>query len=69
LKIISLVGAKPNFMKIASFIKAIEKWNFELQTSNSEPIKHLLVHTGQHYDDRMSRAFFGALRFGSGRIG
>jgi UDP-N-acetylglucosamine 2-epimerase (non-hydrolysing) len=56
LKIISLVGARPNFMKIAPFIKAIEKHN----DSNAE-IKHILVHTGQHYDDRMSRAFFEAL--------
>jgi UDP-N-acetylglucosamine 2-epimerase len=32
MKIISLVSAKPNFMKIAPFIIAIEKWSFELQT-------------------------------------
>jgi UDP-N-acetylglucosamine 2-epimerase (non-hydrolysing) len=61
MKIISLFGARPNFMKIAPFIKAIEKWNFELQTSNFKPIEHLLVHTGQHYDDRMSRTFFEEL--------
>lgn len=61
MKIISLVGARPNFMKIAPFIKAIDKWNFKLRTLNFEPIKHLLVHTGQHYDDRMSRTFFEEL--------
>ncbi|MEZ5199004.1 MAG: UDP-N-acetylglucosamine 2-epimerase (non-hydrolyzing) [Bacteroidales bacterium] len=61
MKIISLVGARPNFMKIAPFIKAIDKLNSELRTSNSELIKHLLVHTGQHYDDRMSRTFFEEL--------
>ncbi|MBN2174673.1 MAG: hypothetical protein JW731_11105 [Bacteroidales bacterium] len=66
MKIVSLVGARPNFMKIAPFIKAIETYNSELKTQNSELIKHLLVHTGQHYDDRMSRAFFEALRSGSG---
>jgi UDP-N-acetylglucosamine 2-epimerase (non-hydrolysing) len=54
MKIISVVGARPNFMKIAPFIKAIDKYN--LTTGNS--IEHCLVHTGQHYDDRMSRSFF-----------
>lgn len=57
MKIISIVGARPNFMKIAPFIKAISEHN-DLITSNSQRITHLLVHTGQHYDDRMSKAFF-----------
>lgn len=61
MKIISLVGARPNFMKIAPFIKAIATFNTELRTQNSEHIQHLLVHTGQHYDDRMSRTFFEEL--------
>lgn len=57
MKIISVVGARPNFMKIAPFIRAIQEEN----SSQKKQIKHLLVHTGQHYDDRMSRAFFKAL--------
>ena len=57
MKIISVVGARPNFMKIAPFIRAIDKYNNE----NEGEIKHLLVHTGQHYDVRMSKAFFTAL--------
>lgn len=57
MKIISVVGARPNFMKIAPFIKAIERYNLK----GSEKIEHILVHTGQHYDDRMSRAFFEQL--------
>ena len=57
MKIISVVGARPNFMKIAPFIKAIEEHN----KSSKERVDHLLVHTGQHYDDRMSRAFFEEL--------
>lgn len=60
MKIISLVGARPNFMKIAPFIRAINKHN-NLITHNAQLITHLLVHTGQHYDDRMSKAFFNAL--------
>jgi len=61
MKIISVVGARPNFMKIAPFIKAIDKYNSGLETQSPERIAHLLVHTGQHYDDRMSKAFFEAL--------
>lgn len=67
LKILSVVGARPNFMKIAPFIRAINNHNFnkELGTSNAERqtpnIEHLLVHTGQHYDDRMSEQFFREL--------
>ena len=57
MKIISVVGARPNFMKIAPFIRAIESHN-QIQ---KEKVEHLLVHTGQHYDDRMSRNFFEAL--------
>ncbi|NOR88343.1 MAG: UDP-N-acetylglucosamine 2-epimerase (non-hydrolyzing) [Bacteroidales bacterium] len=57
MKIISVVGARPNFMKIAPFIKEINHYN----QSHQEQISHILVHTGQHYDDRMSKAFFEAL--------
>lgn len=69
MKIISVVGARPNFMKIAPFIKAIETYNnavkpsdnLQTETRNPEHLTHLLVHTGQHYDVRMSEAFFKAL--------
>ncbi len=57
MKIISVVGARPNFMKIAPFIRAIESHN----KIHKEKVEHLLVHTGQHYDDRMSKNFFQAL--------
>jgi UDP-N-acetylglucosamine 2-epimerase (non-hydrolysing) len=50
-------------MKIAPFIKAINNYNSVIKpgTLNPEQITHLLVHTGQHYDDRMSKAFFKSL--------
>lgn len=54
MKILSVVGARPNFMKIAPFIRAIEKYNLK----NGTKLEHILVHTGQHYDIRMSEAFF-----------
>lgn len=55
MKIISVVGARPNFMKVAPFIKAIGIHNKGI---NVEKVTHVLVHTGQHYDDRMSKKFF-----------
>ena len=50
MKILNIVGARPNFMKMAPIIEAM----------NAHPDKfhHLLVHTGQHYDARMSQSFF-----------
>jgi len=57
MKIISVVGARPNFMKVAPFIRAIQKKNVGKQV-----VQHLLLHTGQHYDDRMSKQFFEDLK-------
>ena len=52
MKIINVVGARPNFMKIAPIMAAY---------SNHSEIEPLLVHTGQHYDERMSDLFFNQL--------
>ena len=52
MKIINVVGARPNFMKIAPLMAAYA------ETAGVEPI---LVHTGQHYDERMSDLFFRQL--------
>ena len=58
MKILSVVGARPNFMKIAPLIHAINKYNNKKHNLN---IEHVLVHTGQHYDDNMSKVFFKSL--------
>ncbi|CAN5594353.1 UDP-N-acetylglucosamine 2-epimerase (non-hydrolyzing) [soil metagenome] len=50
LKILNIVGARPNFMKIAPIIR-------EMQRRESEFLP-LIVHTGQHYDEAMSDSFF-----------
>lgn len=55
MKIMSVVGARPNFMKIAPFYKIILEYNKKYP---SNKIEHILVHTGQHYDDKMSKSFF-----------
>ncbi|MBU1913414.1 MAG: UDP-N-acetylglucosamine 2-epimerase (non-hydrolyzing) [Candidatus Omnitrophica bacterium] len=49
IKILSVVGARPNMMKIAPFVKELSKHRC---------FKSLVVHTGQHYDTRMSKVFF-----------
>ena len=63
LKIVSVVGARPNFMKIAPFIHSINKYNKDVVR-----VEHILVHTGQHYDNRMSKVFFDALNIPSADI-
>ena len=50
LKVINVVGARPNFMKVAPIVAAMK-----LRPANFQP---LVVHTGQHYDAAMSDAFF-----------
>jgi len=57
MKIISVVGARPNFMKVAPLIRAINRHN----ENNIDKIEHLLVHTGQHYDDCLSKKIFDEL--------
>lgn len=52
MKIISVVGARPNFMKVAPFCRALKAYS---------DVQHILVHTGQHYDVRMSEQFFKEL--------
>lgn len=56
MKITIVAGARPNFMKIAPIIHAIEK-----QNSNDRILQYRLVHTGQHFDEAMSNTFFREL--------
>jgi UDP-N-acetylglucosamine 2-epimerase (non-hydrolysing) len=52
IRIVSIAGARPNFLKIAPLIRAFEKQG---------GIESILVHTGQHYDRTMSQIFFQEL--------
>lgn len=52
--IISVVGARPNFMKVAPIHRAFKKYE--------DMVNHIIVHTGQHYDVKMSDAFFNDLQ-------
>ena len=60
IKVMSVVGARPNFMKIAPIVRAIERHNSN-RSGDDATIQHLLVHTGQHYDEKMSDIFFKEL--------
>ncbi len=51
-----IAGARPNFMKIAPLIRAIEQ-----RRAEGGSLRYRLVHTGQHYDARMSGDFFAQL--------
>lgn len=51
-----IAGARPNFMKIAPIIKALEQ-----PKAQEAKLRYRLVHTGQHYDPRMSGDFFEQL--------
>jgi UDP-N-acetylglucosamine 2-epimerase (non-hydrolysing) len=50
--VLHVTGARPNFPKAAPVIRALAAY----------PVKQLLVHTGQHYDDKMSKVFFRELQ-------
>lgn len=56
MKITIIAGARPNFIKIAPIIKAIEK-----KQTEAKDISYRLVHTGQHYDKNLSDTFFEEL--------
>ena len=50
MRVLNVVGARPNFVKIAPIVEAMER--------HPENFQQLLVHTGQHYDRELSQAFF-----------
>lgn len=55
MKIITIVGARPQFVKAAVVSRAIEDYNAQ---SKSVPVQELIIHTGQHFDENMSSVFF-----------
>ena len=53
IRVLCVAGARPNFMKVAPIVRELGRRNDRFST--------ILVHTGQHYDDSMSRVFFEQL--------
>lgn len=60
MKLLSVAGARPNFMKLAAISQAVEEFN-QAQQQDVSFITHIIVHTGQHYDEKMSKSFFEEL--------
>jgi len=65
MKLMIVVGARPNFMKAAPVVFAIRDHNAKAEAGSSDTtastIDPVLVHTGQHYDEAMSGSFFSDL--------
>jgi UDP-GlcNAc3NAcA epimerase len=57
MKVLSIGGTRPQFVKMAVIVKAFEEHN----ASTGANIEHRLLHTGQHYDPKMSKVFFDEL--------
>ena len=53
MKILSIVGARPQFIKVAAIHRAMLKSNY---------LQHFILHTGQHYDESLSEIFFAELK-------
>ena len=60
MKIVTIVGARPQFIKAAMVSRAIREFNAQV-TNHESPITEVLIHTGQHYDYQLSQAFFDQL--------
>jgi len=58
MKLLSVVGARPQFVKLAPLDRAVQRHNVGHATG---AIEHIIVHTGQHYDANMSDVFFDEL--------
>jgi len=54
IKVTHIVGARPNFMKVAPLMREVSRY--------PQKFDQLLVHTGQHYDEEMSKSFFNDLK-------
>ena len=55
MKIITVVGARPQLIKAAALSREIQLWNLHNSSNN---IDEKIIHTGQHYDSKMSQIFF-----------
>jgi len=63
MKIVTVVGARPQFIKAAAVSRAIHAFNrSSVPLGSKKRIREILVHTGQHYDYLMDRVFFEELR-------
>jgi UDP-GlcNAc3NAcA epimerase len=57
-RLVTVVGARPQFVKAAVISRAVARFN---RGANRRPIEEIIIHTGQHYDEALSRVFFEQL--------
>ena len=55
MKIVTVLGARPQFIKAATVSRAIIEYN---KIKKDKYIEEIILHTGQHYDQKMSAIFF-----------
>jgi UDP-GlcNAc3NAcA epimerase len=60
MKIVTIVGARPQFIKAAAVTRAIQRYNKRCHPK--QRVQEILVHTGQHYDYLMDKVFFEELK-------
>lgn len=58
-KVVTIVGARPQFIKASAVSRAIEEYN---RKRPEDVISEVILHTGQHYDENMSKIFFDELK-------
>ena len=58
-RLVTVAGARPQFIKLAAVSRAFSAWN---ESGSDVRFEERVVHTGQHYDDNMSKVFFEDLR-------
>jgi len=67
MKLVTIVGARPQFIKAASVSRAIDRHN-QASAKGSNQIQEIIIHTGQHYDHNMSEIFFKELEIPEPRM-
>jgi UDP-N-acetylglucosamine 2-epimerase len=61
MKIVSIVGARPQFIKLAPLSQELMKQNVDSVSKSQKILEHIIVHTGQHFDKEMSESLFTEL--------
>ena len=64
MKIVTILGARPQFIKAGSVSRAIEEYNGKVESGKleDESIEEVIIHTGQHFDENMSGIFFDEMK-------
>jgi UDP-N-acetylglucosamine 2-epimerase len=64
-KLLTIVGARPQFIKAAAMSAGVQAWN---HTASATKFTELIIHTGQHYDHELSDSFFEELMIPKPRV-